>query len=84
MDVWVATYHNASGADFAAFSSEERALAWRDEIARANWAAAFPDEEMPATDIGHAYFSGVHYTDDRAEERFTVERQALDFPPALG
>lgn len=51
MKVWVAMYEHKYGTDVCVFSTEEKALAWRDEIGR-DWWSDVSNEEPPVTGIG--------------------------------
>ncbi len=67
--IFVARYANRHGdQETRAFTTEALALAWKEEMARANWDAG--RDGVPPSDIGDAYFEHQH---DRSEECFSLE-----------
>lgn len=55
-NVVVAIYEHRCGADTRVFRSEASAKAWKDDIGGNWWELEFPDEPMPAENVGDAYF----------------------------
>lgn len=75
MEVWVASYQHEYGTDLCAFSSEEKAWAWADRIARAWWDHEL-DIPMPDKDIGKTYFRLM--LDNPDPEYFEVQMSEVD------
>lgn len=72
--VWIASYSHKYGEDLCAFSTEEKAWAWADQIAREWWGAEFVDEDLPEVEPGKAYFERMA----DLGEFFTVQESAID------
>lgn len=72
--VWIASYRHKYGEDLCAFSTEEKAWAWADGIAREWWGEEIMNEDLPEVEPGKAYFERMA---DRGEF-FTVQKSAID------
>lgn len=67
MNVIVAVWEHKYGEDIRVFDSEEKALAWKDEIALTWWVEEFPDDDRPKEKVGEEYFDRMS---ERAQEWF--------------
>jgi len=54
--IYVALYEHEYGTDTHVCASEAEALALREDLARENWSQELPDDPMPETGVGEAYF----------------------------
>ena len=70
------------GTDVALWPNETAALAFRDDLAREQWAKEFPDELLPATAVGAVYFDRL-MAEAASEESFALYPQELDLSPVL-
>ena len=68
MKVWVASFRYKHGQDLYAFSTEERAWKWADDIGNAWWDTEF-DDPVPEENVGKMYFERMA----EKEEFFEVQ-----------
>lgn len=71
--VVVGVWDHKYGTDVRAFHTEERALAWRTEIADTWWEHEFQIERPAEGDLGQAYFDEIE-TESFSVHRVPVER----------
>lgn len=71
MKIYLAIYTHNYGADYAVFSTKEKAVEWGNEIGKSYWADA-SNEDPPTEDIGDKYFEMIEF------EWFNIEELELD------